>query len=272
MKVIWTAKARANLVPLYGEPWTVVANAKKSATAIGKAGGGVVPDAPTVAAEVARGTKLRVGEPYTAAGGEPKDRLGCDLVDRWCATAGVAFATEVLVGIARKRHRGNAAGKRYQLRYDAQPWLRLREHLVVASPEDLAAARANAAPHRKGPLGDLPIALAFTFCDPKWVAADLAKALETGYGNLAILTCLTDAAAVRRAIKGLLARTDLYQLIEHGYRFMPNAMRVLTDADAALILDAARRAWTKQVRKPWLELVGSIPTTAAHACLREISA
>ncbi len=50
---------------------------------------------------------------------------------------------------------------------------------------------------------------------------------------------------------------------------MPNLMRRLDDADAGLVLEAAKTAWNKATRKPWLELAACLPGKPAQAFLAE---
>ena len=42
-------------------------------------------------------------------------------------------------------------------------------------------------------------------------------------------------------------------------------MKVLPDADAALIVEIGQSCTTKAIRRPWLEIVGSLTTPAAVA-------
>jgi hypothetical protein len=226
-----------------------------------------IPAKPKQADEVKRALELRVNERYGSDGNLPRDEAVLRaLVDLWVARAGVVFATEVLLAVcAKPQEPRNSApsGAAYELRRDGQPWARLREHLAAASEADQAAAKALAAKARSAK-SELRQAVAYAFADPSWVAADLDGMFEAGYGQLALLTALPDAATARQALLRLLGKADIdeyiaeYQLVEEAPPHMPNLIATLDSADAALVKEAAKLAWNKVVAKPWLELVGSL--------------
>jgi hypothetical protein len=260
----WTKSLRAKLLPYPGDDWTTESDLRKAAKAIEKIAG-AVPEHPTLEAEVQRGLTARLDHRYNEAGNHPRDTLGRELVDLWCARRGVEFATEVLIAIARTRpaNAQTREDKPYKLRRDGQPWGRLREHLLGGSSEQLEAARALAERARGEPAGELRPALAYAFCDADWVAEDLEAALKAGYGQLALLSCLSAepaAATLRKMIGGV-----RFQLIEEAVPHIPNVMSRLGEAGSSLIVGIAELAWDKSSRKPWLELVGCYDTEEARA-------
>lgn len=272
-KLQWTDWARERLLPLPGETWTLTADLKKAEKAVLKAGGGQVPAAPTVKEEVQRAVSLRVHERYNPQGNYPRDTCGRDLVDVWCARRGVAFATEVLIAVCRQP-REKANHRAYELRLDGQPWGRLREHLAVADAKERKAALALAATARKADKkSELPAALAYAFCEQAWVKEALPRALDKGYGQLALLTALTDKKKLREALVFLLGETEeyvaKYQLVEYLYPHMPTVLQLLDDADAPMVVRAGEQAWNKATRKPWLEIVGCLQTPAAKAFVKK---
>lgn len=282
MKAKWTKWAEEKLLPFPGDPrdtWTVDVNAKslkKSEANIAKGGGGAVPAKPTIKAEVKRGIDLRLNEVYGEKGNHPRDTFGRDLVDVWCARAGVAFATEVLVAITDEPQREEAhrPGHRppYRLRRDGQPWARLREHLAACSADERKQAHAIAKDARDAK-HEARQAVAYAFCDAAWVAADIKDgALKKGYGQLALLASLENAQQGRDALALLMSNAvPKYQLIEEAPAHIPNLMKVLDDDDAPLIIEAAKRAWNAASRKPWLEIVACIDSAEARAFIQEHS-
>lgn len=274
MKATWTKWAQERLLPFPGDEWTVDVKLKKAEANIAKGGGFAVPAQPNVDAEVKRGVDLRLNEVFDEKGNHPRDTLGRDLVDVWCARAGVAFATEVLVAIGQEEQRERAstpnASRLYRMRRDGQPWARLREHLATCAAADRKRAHGSAVQARKAK-GEVKQAVAYAFCDDEWVAADIAAgALKRGYGQLALLASLKTAQQGRDAL-ALLTSTAVpkYQLIEEAPAHIPNLMRILEDDDAPLIVAAAQRAWNAASRKPWLEFVGSLDTPEAKAFVKE---
>lgn len=224
-----------------------------------------VPAAPDLSTEILRGAQLRLNERYDAKGKHPRDTIPRDLVDIWCARAGVVFATQALLGAcAMERQLGlSLETKLYELRRDGQPWARLREHLAAASEADRAAAKLHAARARTRS-DQLRPAVAYAFCDPTWVAEDLEAMFKHGYGRLALLTALPDAATARAALLRLLGeaaideRIPSYQLFEEATPHLPNLLQRLDDTDAALIHKARAKAWNATVRKPWDELLACL--------------
>lgn len=260
MAISWTQTARAHLLPYPGEPWTIALDLRGSARALDKLVGRV-PEQPELAAEVDRGLAARLDHRYDDEGNHPHDLLGRHLVDLWCDRRDVVFATEVLIAIVRTR----AADEAYEIRKDGQPWARLREHLLAGPAELRARARAVAASARMQPAGELLPALAYAFCERDWVDEDLDAALERGYGQLALLACLTEPARIAGAIERVVE--TLYQLIEEAVPHIPNIMSRLGEDGAALIVTCAGLAWDKPSRRPWIELVRCYDTPEAHAFL-----
>jgi hypothetical protein len=210
------------------------------------------------------GIAQRVPERYNESGNHPSDKHGENLVDTCVATGGVQLATKFLLEVC-----GRAASGTYKLRQDVRPWGRLRQHLAAASAEDRAAAKALATAARAMTDERKP-AVAFAFCDPQWVSEDLPTALEEGYGQLSLLASLETAEQARGALAKLTAdETPAYQIIEEGVWFMPNVLRTLEATDVELVLEAARMAWSKATRKPWLEIVACLPGAKAKAFLAE---
>ena len=243
-------------------------------------------DVLVVADEVACAVALRVNERYATTGNYPRDRHGRDLVDEWCARGSVAFAMEAAIAMTNIRQRGRADVapkgylRPYEIRHDGQPWWRLREHFWAAPSADranaLALAEAAWDPSQVGVEldddlpNDLPFALAFVTCKPAWVKKVSAAALDEGYGKLCVLAAVRDPAAARKMIATLMAIVAKYQVIENGWPFIPTLLSILDDGDAALIVSAARIAWNKAVRKPWLEIAKCLPPTPdALAFLKE---
>ncbi|MFV8751116.1 hypothetical protein ACNOYE_11280 [Nannocystaceae bacterium ST9] len=258
MAIHWTKAARSRLLPYPGEPWPLILDLRASTKALGKSVG-AVPEQPTLAAELARGLAARLGDRYDEQGNHPHDLLGAHLVDLWCDRRDVVFATEVLIAIAR------ACPTPYALRKDGLPWSRLREHLLSAPADVRAQARALAAAARSEPAGELRPALAYAFCERAWVDEDLDEALRQGYGQLALLACLTEPAAIAGAIERVVE--TLFQLIEEAVPHMPNVMSRLGDEGASLIVTCAGLAWDKASRVPWLDLVACYDTPEAAAFL-----
>lgn len=254
MAIHWTEAVKARLLPYPGEAWTLAADPRASARALAQLG--EPPESPTLAAELARGLAAGLDHRYDAQGNHLDDRLAAHLVDRWCARAGVGFATEVLIEIVRTR-------PNYELRRDGQPWGRLREQLYGAAPGDRGRAWAIASAARREATGELRPALAYAFCDPAWVDEDLDDALRHGYGQLALLACLAEPDRIATALEQVV--TTLYQLIEEAVPHIPNVMRRLGDAGSDLILTCASLAWDERTRAPWLELVRCYDTPAARA-------
>lgn len=257
MKTNWTKWAAAYVQPVRGKPWTLDVNLKKAEKSVPG-----VPAKPTLAEEVARAVKLRVNERYGPDGNHPKGTAVRDFVDVLVARAGVAFATQVLIEACAKGQLPTATyprGRDYLLRHDGQPWRRLREHLAVASPAEVAAAKKVATAGRKRK-GEVPPALAYAFCEPSWVKQDLPGMFENGYGQHALLAAISDAKTARAALVRLLEDEDIarYQLVEEAYPHVPNLMMVLGDKDATLIKRALERGWNNKTRKPWQELYASI--------------
>lgn len=262
MEANWTEWARARLLPRPGEPWQVAVDLKKAEAKIPG-----VPASPKLAEEIARAVSLRVNERYGADGNLPRDTFARDIVDIWCARAGVVFATKALIGVCatgQQPSNSHPSGKAFELRRDGQPWARLREHLAAASPDDYAEAKAIAAKARKRK-DELRQAVAYAFCDPAWVAQDLEQMFEAGYGQLALLSALPDAKTARNVLQRLLGEAGIdeyiaeYQLVEEAPAHIPNLMAVLDASDAPLIKKALAKAWNKPTRKPWEELVASLP-------------
>lgn len=262
MKATWTDWARARLLPRIGEPWQVKVDLKKAEAKVKG-----VPATPELATEIERGATLRLNERYDEKGGHPRDSVARDLVDIWVARAGVEFATQAALGACAEPRRATSSRPTpgaYALRRDGQPWARLREHLAAASEADRAAAKKHAASARTR-TDELRQAVAYAFGDPAWVAEDLERMFKAGYGQLALLTVLPDAATARAALLRLLGEAGIdefippYQLIEEAPPHMPNLMAILDDADAELIHKAHAKAWNAATRKPWAELVASLP-------------
>ncbi len=273
MKAKWTKWAADRLLPVPGDEWTVDVKLKKAEGNIAKGGGDVVPAKPAVKTEVKRGVDLRLNEVYDEKGNHPRDTLGRDLVDVWCARAGVAFATEVVIAIGAEKQRARASipgGPRpYRLRRDGQPFARLREHLAACSAADRKSAHEIAKGARDAK-SDVKQAVAYAFCDEAWVAADIKHAWQMGYGQLALLASLQTAKQGRDALAVLTsAAVPKYQLIEEAPAHIPNLMKVLDDDDAPLIVAAAKRAWNAASRKPWLEIVACIDSAEAKAFVKE---
>lgn len=258
MKANWTKWARAQLLPVPGEPWKVSVDLKKSQTKVPG-----VPAKPALDAEIARGGELRLNERYDEKGGHPRDTIARDLVDIWVARAGVAFTTQVLLGACTQPRRETVSRKGppppYDLRRDGQPWARLREHLAAASETDRAAAKKLAEAAR-GRDDELRQAVAYAFCDPAWVAEDLEQMFRDGYGQLALLAALPDASSARMVLQRLLAdQIRKFQLVEEAPPHMPNLVARLDEADADLVRQARDRAYKATLRKPWDALVDSLP-------------
>jgi hypothetical protein len=260
MKVTWTKWAAERVVPVPGKPFELVTNLKKAEKTVPG-----VPAKPKLADEVARAIKLRVNERYSKEGNDPRDTFGRDLVDLWCARAGVVFATQAVIETCSKGQLPtmyNVNRRHYQLRLDGQPWRRLREQLAAAKPAERASAKAVAAKARKTSKGrdELRFGIAYAFCDPAWVKEDLAGMFDEGYGRLALLAAMPDAKTARSALVRLLEDDDIarYQLVEEAPPHVPNLMLVLDDKDAPLIRRALDEAWNNKTRKPWQELVASI--------------
>ena len=260
MTIRWTTKAKALLLPFPGDEWTI---AKRPART-------KVPDGTLdVAKEVKRGLKHRLEHRYNAKGNHTHDTLGRALVDAWCARANVAFATEVLIAICKTPHKSKATPwpTLYQLRWDGQPWARLREHLACASDDARERAHALAAAARDEAKGELGAALAYAFCDEDWVTAELDPAIESGYGQLAVLAATRDATQLRAAFERLMTapRYRFEEIVPH----VPCVMRVLGDAGAGLIVKAAGGASSNKARKPWLEFVACYATPEARAFVKK---
>lgn len=260
MKVTWTKWAAERVVPVPGQPFELKTNLKKAEKAIPG-----VPVKPTLADEVTRGVTFRLCERYNEKGNHPRDTFGRDLVDLWCARAGVAFATEAVIATCAKGQQRSDPSQRarpYLLRIDGQPWRRLREQLAAASPADRAAAKAVAAKGRKkkAEYDEVRCGIAYAFCDPAWVRAELEGMFEEGYGRLALLAAMPDAKTARNALVRMLDDPDIatYQLIEEAPPHVPNLMLSLEDKDAPLIRRALDKAWNKATKKPWQELVASM--------------
>jgi hypothetical protein len=269
MKVTWTAWAQARVLPYPGEAWTVEVDLPAAEKRLAKAGA-IVPASPEVEAEIERARSLRVNERYNEKGNHPTDSNGRDLVDVWVARAGVVFATRCAIGVCSV---ARTDGKPYELRLDAAPWGRLREHLAAASKADLAAAKALAKPARTAK-SELRQAVAFAFADPAWAASHYEQMFEDGYGQLALLAVIPDAKTGRLALKRLIEEgpdPDEYiapfQLVENGYPFVPALMTRLDDADVDLVVRCAGRAWNNATRKPWLEIVASLDAPSAKKFL-----
>lgn len=267
MKTTWTEWARTRVLPFPGEPWTVDVDLAAVVKRLDKAGA-VTPMKPVYESEVALARALRVHERYDLKGNYPKDTHGRDLVDVWVARAGVEFALRCAIGACSGKR---ADGKSYELRLDAQPWPRLREHLFAASESDRASARTHATKARSAK-SELRQAMAFLFADPAWVSADLEGMFEHGYGQLALLAAIPDAKTGRLALKRLIEEGPdpdeyiaKYQLVENAYPFVPTLMTRLDDSDADLVVRCCERAWNNATRKPWLEIAGSLDTPAARA-------
>lgn len=260
MKVNWTKWAAERVVPVPGVPFTLKINLTKAEKAVPG-----VPAKPKLAEEVARGISLRLNECYSETGNHPRDTFGRDLVDVWCARAGVAFATHAVIATCAKGQLPsprNATARPYRIRIDGQPWRRLREQLAAASPADRAAAKAIAAKARKktAAYAEVRCGIAYAFCDPAWVKAELAGMFEEGYGRLVLLAAMPDAKTARAALVRLLDDPDIatYQLVEEAPPHVPNLMLSLDDKDAPLIRRALDKAWNKATKKPWQELVASM--------------
>lgn len=264
MPIQWTKSLRAKLVPYPGDEWTIASDLRKSAKAVEKIAG-AVPEHPTLEEELQRGLTARLDHRYNEAGNHPRDSLGRELVDLWCARRGVVFATEVLIAIVRTRPPKalRAEDKPFKLRRDGQPWGRLREHLLSGSSEQFSAAHAVAERARREPSGELRPALAYAFCDAAWVNEDFGAALKAGYGQLALLTCVPAdraAATLRAMMTGI-----RFQLIEEAVPHIPTVMSRLGDDGSSLIVEIAELAWDRASRKPWLELVGCYDTAEPRA-------
>jgi hypothetical protein len=260
VKLVWTPEVRSRWLPFPGEPWTLAPEPHPD-----------VPSGPSVADEIARGLALRLQHRYDATTGmRPRDTHGRQLVDAWCERAGVAFATEVLIAIActlLPKDPRNPVERPYAIRHDGQPWGRLREQLAVAPAAQRARAHELAAAARDAP-GELRFGLAYAFCDDAWVAEDRDAALTGGYGRLAVIASLRDAAQARAVLERMLDPTyTRFQLVEEAVPHVPNLMRRLDPADGELIVRAASLAWSKPSRRPWLPLVACYDGEAAHAFL-----
>ena len=272
MAIHWTKAARSRRLPYPDDPWPLVLDLRASTRALTKPSKtapaiGPVPERPELETEVARGLAARLDDRYDESGNHPRDLMGRHLVDLWCTQRDVVFATEVLIAITRTRpvKALSFTDKPYELRKDGLPWSRLREHLLGGSPELRERARAVAAQARREPAGELKPALAYAFCEREWVDEDLDDALAHGYGQLALLACLTEPARIAGAIEQIVK--ILYQLIEEAVPHMPNVMHQLGDEGAPLILSCAGLAWDKASRKPWLDLVRCYDTPEALAFL-----
>lgn len=265
----WTKAARARLLPYPGhESWTVCSDLRESSKALAKAGLGPVPDEPELAPEVERGVAARLDQRYNLAGNHPKDTLPRDLIDLWVGRRGVVFATEVVLAIAETCPpvAKTFTDRPYDIRWDGQPWARLREHLFASGPGEFAAARQLAARARTKPAGALRFALSYAFCEPNWVDADLDDALDQGRGPLCVIAAIADPIRAEAVVRRMMDPSyRKYELIEEAVQHMPCVMSRLGDAGADLILEAAAMAWNKPSRKPWLELVRCYETPEAHA-------
>lgn len=300
MNVDWSASAtvRARVLPFPGkgapshlaapQPWAMKIDLKKAEAAIKKAGGGSVPASPSVDAEVKRGIQLRLNEQYDEKGNWAKDTLPRDLVDVWCARAGVAFATHVLVTICDEPQLARASTPKvrqpYKLRRDGLPWSRLREHLAAADRDRDAAHEAAVRAGARKAKHEARQGVAYAFCDQAWAQDDLKGALSEGYGQLAVIAALQDAQAIRDAMLFLMgerkvagvAAAPKYQLIENLVPHVPTLMCALLGDkddkdnkddkdDKDLIVRAAGQAWNAAVRKPWLEIVRCLASTNKDA-------
>lgn len=247
-----------------GEPWRVAVNLKKAEAKIPG-----VPKKLDLATEILRGAELRLNERYDEKGNWARDSIPRDIVDIWCARAGVVFATQALLGACAVKLRPGLQlpGRPYGMRRDGQPWGRLREHLAAASESDRAAAKVHAAKARTR-TDELRAAVAYAFCDPTWVAEDLEGMFKEGYGRLALLTALPDAKAARAALLRLLGeagineRIPAYQLFEEAPPHIPNLVQQLDDSDADLIHKAQAKAFSAKVRKLWDDLAASLVSAA----------
>jgi hypothetical protein len=239
-----------------------------SAARIAKAGGGEVPTSPTLATEAARGAKLRINERYSATSMIPRDRLGDDLVDLWVARAGFAFALEATIAATRIDKGGVGPDERYELRRDAKPWPRLREH-AVANHIDVEPLVAKAWGNGTWKLGmsELPFALAFLTCKRDWIDRVVAQAVDgyLDYGQQCVLAAATDLKHASSLLRSCARNPQRFQLDEEGFEFVPTAMRVLPDSDAEVLVAVAETCASKKTRAPWLGIIGSLTTAKAKA-------
>jgi hypothetical protein len=276
VKTVWTTWAAARVLPFPGQPWTVRAlDLKKSAARVAKAGGGEVPAKAVLADEIARGVTLRLAERYNVQGNDPKETIADDVVDLWVDRGGVPFAIEAAIGVTRTKV-GVAPGERYNLRRDGRPWTRLREH-AVAGGVDVGALPVVRKAWGKGAweigASELPYALAFLTCDRAWVdrvvaqcdVNDKDEVPAPDYGQTCVLAAVTDPARASELLRITDKQPMGFHITEEAYDFIPTLMQVLPDAEAGYLVDIAESCSSKAIRKPWLEIIGSLTTAKAKA-------
>jgi hypothetical protein len=279
MTFTWTRTAAALLLPFPDEAWTIdLAGAKKGARAIVEATG-ELPAMPTIESETARGLALRLDQRYGENGNHPRDTFGRDLVDLWCGRLGLEHTTRILVAIVRAPNPNPSGRRSYEIRRDGQPWRRLREHVATADLETRGRAKAVAAEAwadivrdpDSTPLGiaSLRAGLVYAFCDDAWTTEMLPSAIATGYGQLAVLAALRDAEQLARTIEALFEK-PIYQLVEELPPHAPNVMRTLGADRPELVIRIARRAATKKLQKPWLDLLACYTAPEARQYLVEV--
>lgn len=258
-------KLEKQVLPFVGGPR--VSLKLRPVAALEKELGERVPAKPTQATEVARGVKRRIEACYDLKGNHDRSKTPALLVDLWVQRAGLAFTTGVLLDacsrpVPRVNMRGVTA---YSLRRDAQPWRRLREHLVAAEPAQVKEAHAVAERwwKQKPPAEALAhasvlevrCALAFSFCDQAWVHEVLDEVFEQGYGRWAVLSAITEPKAALAALKRLSSVDTAYQIYEEAVVHLPTLVKVAGPAARATLQKLRDRAFSKKVQKPFAELL-----------------
>lgn len=253
MPIEWSTTVAKRLLPFPGRG---VALKPRPAAALAAAIGEALPASLSEDVEVERGVRLGIHRRYDDQGRHLRSAVAPALVDAWVQREGLAFATAVLARVCREPVPATPASphpRAYQLRHDGEPWRRLRQHLAATTSAGAPLAAAQSA--RAGAPGELGAALAYAFCEPAWVAAELEDAFARGYGRMAVLAAITDPALALSAGERLVSLRPRYQLYEEAVPHVPTLAQTMGDAGRGVVEAMVAGAYGTGVRKPFAELL-----------------